>query len=163
MSGTETAVVEADLSDGAHAEAVVGLLNEYARDRMGIGRDLPDEVQARIADGLRSHPTSLVFLAMRDERAVGVAVCFVGYSTFAARPLINVHDLSVEPAHRGAGVGRALLEAVERKAVELGCCKLTLEVLSRNDNAKHLYGSLGFAPGEFDAEFGTMQFWQKNL
>ena len=51
---------------------------------------------------------------MRDN-PVGAAVCFIGFSTFAAKPLINIHDFVVLPAARGKGVGRRLLEAVEKK------------------------------------------------
>jgi len=43
-------------------------------------------------------------------------VCFRGFSTFAAAPLINVHDLAVVPGFRGQGIGRRLLEAVEMYA-----------------------------------------------
>lgn len=163
MTQAQTRVAEANLSDPADGRDVLRLLEDYARDRMGIGRDLDAEVRARVIEGLREHPTSLVFLARRGERAVGVAVCFVGYSTFAARRLINLHDLSVEADYRGLGVGRALLAAVERRAVALDCCKVTLEVLSGNNNAQRLYRGVGFGPGELDAELGTMQFWQKML
>jgi len=71
-------------------------------------------------------------------------------STFAARPLLNLHDLAVLPERRGLGVGRALLEAVEARARDLGCCKLTLEVRQDNARAQALYESFGFghfAPG----------------
>jgi ribosomal protein S18 acetylase RimI-like enzyme len=74
-----------------------------------------------------------------------VAVCFLGFSTFAARPLLNVHDLAVLPECRGKGVGRALLEAAEARARAHGCCKLTLEVQDSNQRARGLYASFGFA------------------
>ena len=77
---------------------------------------------------------------------MGVAVCFRGFSTFAGRPLINIHDLAVTSEHRRKGVGRALIEEVFRRARDAGCAKVTLEVLDRNVTAKRLYKRMGFGP-----------------
>ncbi|HEU4533517.1 MAG TPA: GNAT family N-acetyltransferase, partial [Polyangiaceae bacterium] len=107
--------------------------------------------------------TTLIFLAYLEGRAVGVAVCFRGFSTFAARPLVNVHDLAVVPECRGRGVGRLLLQAVERKARALGCCKLTLEVLENNQRARNLYASLGFAQLAYHEDAGGALFLAKTL
>jgi ribosomal protein S18 acetylase RimI-like enzyme len=156
-------VIEADLDVPHHQEAIVYLINAYARDPMGDGRDLPMAVQDRLIPGLRQHPTTLVFLALDGQEPVGIAVCFLGFSTFAARPLINIHDLAVMPAHRGRGVGRLLLEQVEAKGRQLGCCKLTLEVRADNHRAQRLYQQLGF--GDMSTEHGLVRNWflQKTL
>jgi len=160
---SEVSVIEADLNDPRHQTAVVQLINAYARDPMGDGRDLPAAVRDRLISGLRRHPTTLVLLAFDDATPVGIAVCFVGFSTFAARPLINIHDLAVIPDHRGRGVGRLLLEGVEARARELGCCKLTLEVREDNHRAQRLYQGFGF--GGAAGESGTVRNWflQKRL
>ncbi|MCC6847219.1 MAG: GNAT family N-acetyltransferase [Deltaproteobacteria bacterium] len=135
---------DADLADPADAAAVVAIVDAYASDPMGGGARLSDEIRTRLVPGLRAHPTALVLLAFLDGRAVGVAVCFVGFSTFRARPLLNVHDLAVVHEARGRGVGRALLAAVEDRARARGCCKLTLEVLEENRPARALYARVGF-------------------
>jgi predicted N-acetyltransferase YhbS len=75
---------------------------------------------------------------------MGIAICFVGFSTFLARPLINIHDLAVLPTYRGQGVGRRLLEQVATKGKALGCCMLTLEVRADNYPAQRLYEAAGF-------------------
>src|SRR5688572_17379122 len=106
MEGSALAIVQADLDRPEHQAAVVALVDAYAQDPMGNGAPLSDEVKAALVPGLRRHPTTLVLLAYLGERAVGVAVCFLGFSTFAARPLLNVHDLGVLPAFRGCGIGR---------------------------------------------------------
>ena len=149
----EIRVLRADLDDPAHQLGVVETLRDYARDPFGQGKDLATEVRERLLDGLKSTPTARVFLALAGEEAVGVAVCFVGFSTFLARPLLNVHDLAVRPGRRGAGIGRALLAAVESAAREMGCGRITLEVRADNDRAKALYRKTGFAPGEPITEF----------
>jgi ribosomal protein S18 acetylase RimI-like enzyme len=156
-------VFEADLDTPQHQEAIVSLINAYARDPMGDGEDLPAEVRERLIPGLRQHPTTLVFLAFDGEKPAGIAVCFLGFSTFAARPLINIHDLAVLPEYRGQGVGRLLLERVEAKGQALGCCKLTLEVRHDNHRAQRLYQKAGF--GAMSPEHGAVRNWflQKRL
>jgi ribosomal protein S18 acetylase RimI-like enzyme len=140
-------VIAADLTDSAHQTAVVALIDAYARDAMGIGRPLEEEVKQRLIPGLRAHPTTLAFLAYLGEQAVGIALCFGGFSSFRALPTINVHDLAVLPEARGKGVGRALLEAVTAHGRARGCCKLTLETQEHNETAQRLYRSAGFEDG----------------
>ena len=156
-------IVVADLTRLDHQQAVVELIDAYAMDPMGNGRPLAPEVRDALIPGLQRHPTTLVFLAYQESKAVGVATCFVGFSTFAARPLINIHDLAVLPEHRGQGVGRQLLDAVERKARDLGCCKLTLEVLEHNARARHLYEASGFGKAVYEAAAGGALFLAKSL
>jgi ribosomal protein S18 acetylase RimI-like enzyme len=134
----------ADLASGADGRAIVEVLDSYAREAVAGARPLAADVRARLPGALREHPTALPFLAFAGQDPVGVAVCFLGLSTFHARPLLNVHDLAVVPAWRGRGVGRALLEAVEAEAVRRGCCRLTLEVQDDNEPARRLYERFGF-------------------
>jgi ribosomal protein S18 acetylase RimI-like enzyme len=153
----EVTVIEADLNDPRHQTAILQLINAYARDPMGGGRDLPAAVRDRLIPGLRQHPTSLVFLAFDGVTPVGIAVCFLGFSTFAAQPLINIHDLAVMPDYRGRGIGRQLLERVGAKGRDLGCCKLTLEVREDNHRAQRLYQGFGF--GDAPSEVGRVRHW----
>lgn len=156
-------IVQADLADPAHADAVLAMTRDYARDPMGDGADLPADRQAVLIERLRAHPTTLIFLAFAGDEPVAIATCFVGFSTFAARPLVNIHDVHVTAAYRRRGLGRALLAAVEAKARELGCCKLTLEVQENNHVARALYRSLGFGGGQYEEAAGAVLFRQKKL
>ena len=156
-------IIEADLNDARHAAAVLAMTRAYARDPMGNGRDLPDDIRRVLIDGLQAHPTTLIFLALSENRPIGIVTCFVGFSTFAGRPLVNIHDLHVEGEYRRRGIGRLLLEAVEQRARDLGCCKLTLEVQENNHAALGLYGSFGFANGQYEPEAGTVLFREKKL
>jgi ribosomal protein S18 acetylase RimI-like enzyme len=156
-------IVEADLNRKDHQKAVIDLIDAYAKDPMGNGGPLPSEIKTALIPGLKKHPTTLIFLGMINSEAVGIAVCFIGFSTFAARPLINVHDLAVLPAHRGNGVARQLLAGVERRAGELGCCKVTLEVLENNHRALKVYASAGFARATYTVEAGGALFFAKML
>ena len=156
-------IVEADLEQPEHQQAIVALIDAYAADPMGNGKALAPDVREALIPGLQRHPTTLVFLAFQGTEAVGIAVCFQGFSTFAARPLVNIHDLAVLPDRRGQGIGRRLLEAVERKAREMGCCKLTLETQENNRRARRLYAAVGFAQAVYEEAAGGSLFFAKAL
>jgi GNAT superfamily N-acetyltransferase len=156
-------IVEADLDRPEHRKAVLELTDAYASDPMGNGKPLSDEVRRSLIPGLMEHPTTTIFLAYQGRNAIGIANCFVGFSTFAARSLINIQDLAVLPGHREKGIGRLLLEAVERKALEIGCCKLTIEVQENNHRARHVYESVGFARAVYVEEAGGALFLSKPL
>ena len=163
MKISSITIVEADLATPEHQRDVVAMTAAYALDVMGNGGPLPPDVLARLMPGLREHPTTLIFLAYVGESVVGIATCFFGFSTFTARPLINIHDLAVLPEHRGRGIGRLLLEAVERKARERGCSKVTLEVQENNARARGLYEATGFAQAVYGETTGGSLFYTKAL
>jgi ribosomal protein S18 acetylase RimI-like enzyme len=156
-------IVEADLGRPDHQEAVVALTDAYASDPMGSGRPLPDAARRSLIAGLRAQPTVVIFLAYQDGEPVGIATCFRGFSTFAARPLINIHDLAVLPSHRGRGIGRRLLDAVEQRARATGCCKVTLEVQEDNARARRIYEAAGFGPTVYAPGAGRALFFSKPL
>jgi GNAT superfamily N-acetyltransferase len=156
-------IVEADLSRPEHQHAVVELIDAYSMDPMGNGKSLSAEVRSALIPGLRQHATTVILLAYQGDKAIGIAVCFLGFSTFAAKPLINIHDLAVLPSHRGQGICRQLLEGVEGKARDMGCCKLTLEVLENNHRAKQVYEEAGFAQAVYREEAGGALFLSKTL
>ncbi len=156
-------IVEADLENPAHQAAVLELTRSYAREPIGNDGDLPAEVQQVLVERLRAHPTTIIMLAFDDERPIGIATSFLGFSTFAGRPLMNIHDVHViRPAQR-RGVARRLLEAVETKAREFDCCKLTLEVYEDNVAARALYRKTGFVSDPGRAPQRKNLFQQKAL
>jgi ribosomal protein S18 acetylase RimI-like enzyme len=142
----EVEVEEADLTNARHAEAIVEIIDSYARGPGGQNSPLSDFAKERLVTGLIEHPMAEVLLAIADERIVGLAVCVYSFSTFAGRPSVNIHDLAVLPDFRGRGAGHALLDEVDRRGRERGCCKVTLEVHDTNDGAKRLYAAAGFGP-----------------
>ncbi len=152
-----------DFSDPEQARAFVGLLDMYARDPMGGGQGLPYEVKQRLPLDLPRFPGGVHLMAWAGDEAVGVLNAFMGYSTFKAKPLMNVHDIAVMPDCRGQGVGQALLAELESIAKLRGCCKLTLEVLSGNIRARQAYEQFGFEDYELDPQMGAACFMQKWL
>ena len=143
--------------------ALLGLLDMYARDPMGGGEPLTEHVKATLCQALAEHPGAVSWIAYVDQQPVGLLNAFRGYSTFKARPLMNVHDIAVDPSCRGQGVGQSLLEALQAYAAALGCCKLTLEVLSGNALAQGSYQKFGFEQYALSAATGQALFMQKWL
>lgn len=154
----EITIQQADFDDLDQQHAIIELLDMYARDPMGRDAPLEESARLRLIHGLRSHPCSLVLLAYAGDAPVGILTAFEGFSTFAARRLLNIHDVAVAPDHRGHGVGIKLLEAVETLARERGYCKLTLEVRQDNLPAQMLYRRFGF-----NADEAAMVFWTRPL
>jgi GNAT superfamily N-acetyltransferase len=153
----------ADLSLAQDAADLVMLLDAYARDPVGGGLALSAEVKERLVRDLAGRAGTLVLLAKIGAGAVGAAIAFEGYSTFAAAPLLNVHDVIVLPAYRGRGIAAALLERLESEARAAGCCKLTLEVLEENQRARRVYARAGFEDHSRNSAFGRTLFLQKRL
>lgn len=156
-------VVEADLTREDQASALVALLDAFVQDPAVAGVPLAPEVREHVALRLHEHPTTRTWLAYDGETPVGFAIGVLGFSSFAARPVMNVHDLGVQRELRGRGVGHALLSAMEREARTLGCCKLTLEVREDNTRARRLYDFFGFGNFEPGEERVPTFFLEKKL
>lgn len=151
----------ANLEDPLHSSALVHLLDEYARSPEGGGKTLSEEIKSKLPSEIarRGH----VIIAWIDEQAAGLIVAFEGFSTFQCKPLLNIHDVIVSKHFRGHGLSKRLLLAAEDLAKNLGCCKLTLEVLEHNEIAKRAYRSVGYAGYELDPALGRAMFWEKKL
>lgn len=153
----------ADYADPAHREALVLLLDAYAQDPAGGGAALGEFVHLNLVDELSRRPWAFSVLAFDGAQPVGLVNCFEGFSTFACRPLVNVHDVVVLETHRGRRIAQQMLAKVEEVARKRGACKLTLEVLSGNAGAMKAYEREGFAGYQLDPSFGTATFMHKKL
>lgn len=156
-------IIKADLSNPQHGSAIIDMLDAYASDLMGGGKSISPFVRTNLIAELRKRPTVHVLLAFDGEQAVGFANCIEGFSSFACKPLLNIHDFAVIPAYRGRGIARQLIQAVQTCARELGCCKVTLEVLEGNAPARSLYQACGFAGYELNPATGKAIFMQHLL
>ncbi len=137
-----------DFSKAADVDRYLDLLDAYARDPMGRGQALSSGARYRLAHDLGRNRQAHCLLAEHDRQAIGVATCFLGYSTFQARPLMNIHDLAVLPVWRGQGVAARLLDAITELAGQLDCCRITLEVREDNLHALQAYQSAGFVAAD---------------
>ena len=156
-------VIEADLTHPEHQRDLLAMMDAYVADPMEEGAPLPQQIRDTLIPELRQHPACYAFLAYQDGQAIGFSLCFLGFSSFEARPLLNIHDIGVLPGERGRGVGLQMLQAIEAKARELRCCRLTLEVRQDNDRARGLYRKFGFDQRTVGSDHVPMDFWWKPL
>lgn len=82
-------------------------------------------------------------VAAGDSRVVAFALFFTNFSTFLGQPGLYLEDLYVRPAHRGAGIGEALLRRLARLALERDCGRFEWSVLDWNTNAIRFYERMG--------------------
>ena len=153
----------ADLTNPAHQKDMLSLLSQYATDIMGGGEDLSGDVKNQLIGELQKRPSSVILLAYESTLPIGLAICFEGFSTFYAKPLLNIHDFVVSQSHRGRGIARLMLDKLESLARERNCCKLTLEVLEGNVRAQKVYRDFGFSSYVLDEKMGRALFWDKKL
>lgn len=166
MSTDGIRICQADYAKPSHAAALIAMLDAYARDPMGGGESLSEFAKAHVVSALAARAQAFSVLAFDgadDSRPVGLVNCMEGFSTFACRPLVNVHDLAVAEGYRGRGIGERMLALVQSLSAARGACKLTLEVLSGNSGAMRLYARCGFASYQLDPAMGKAQFLQKWL
>ena len=151
-------LVEVDLNNDMHCQAVVSLLNDYMLDDMGIGEEMPFELGPKIIEGLKRHKAYLGFLVEIRAKFVALANCNLNFSTWKAKPLINIHDFIVSPGFREQGIGLFLLKAIEKYALENGFCRINIEVREDNYKAQNLYKKAGFKECE-----PNNYFWENRI
>jgi len=156
-------IYETDLSSTEHAEAYIQLLDTYSRDAMGGGLPLTDFTRQHLVSCVKQRHDAVVVMAFIDFNAAGLVNCFEGFSTFSCKPVLNIHDVIVDPEFRGQGISQKMLQYVEQIAQQRGCCKLTLEVLENNTIAKAAYKKFGFDGYQLDPKYGKALFWEKKL
>lgn len=92
----------------------------------------------------QSHTETLI--AYLNDKPVGFAIYFYNFSTFLGRSGIYLEDLYVKPEARGMGIGKKLLAALAKLAIQKQCGRLELSVLDWNEDAIKFYQQLGAEP-----------------
>ena len=96
---------------------------------------LADEGWRSLVADIDGHCVAYVLFELIDRPA--------GTFTAAMRALY-IHQIGVDPAVRRRGIGRALLEAVEREATELGAQQVALDTWSFNATAQGFFTGCGY-------------------
>ena len=142
MSTPNLILRQATLADLAHVLRLVRGLAEYER--------LLHECTGTEADFecalFGPRPLAEAMLAEVEGRAVGVAIWYYLFSTFAARPMLFVEDVFVEPPHRGQGIGLALFRRLAQVAQAKNCLFMEWSVLNWNQPAIDFYRRIGARP-----------------
>lgn len=136
---TDFAIRPARPSDCAEILRLIGELAVYEKlEHMAVGTE-----EALREQLFGPRPAAETLIAERGGRAVGFALYFTTFSTFLCKPGLYLEDLFVEPAHRGAGIGKALLRRLAAMARERDCGRLEWRVLDWNEPSIRFYESLG--------------------
>jgi len=156
-------IIEADLNIEEHAQAYLTLMSHYACDPMGGGEDLSDYAKKNLISTLLTRSDVTILLVFKQDQPAGLLTAIEGFSTFACKPLFNIHDVVVMKAFRGFSLTNMLFTQIETIAKQRGYCKITLEVLSGNEIAKNAYSKQGYADYQLDPSHGSALFWSKSL
>ena len=84
-----------------------------------------------------------VVVAELDDEVVGLAHLHASPTIEHERPAAKVGALVVAESHRGEGIGRALVEAMEAEARARRCALLFLTTAARREDAHAFYGRVG--------------------
>jgi ribosomal-protein-alanine N-acetyltransferase len=105
----------------------------------------PEAARWKAADyqRLAENPRSLVLVAELDTMDPPKLLGFVAFQRIVDEA--ELYNLAVDPNHRQQGVGRALLEAAQRRLMQAGVKRIFLEVRVSNKAAMSLYSAIGFA------------------
>ena len=117
---------------GEDTEPVVDLWR-----RCGLTRPWNDPY--RDIERKRAVQPELFLVTERD--GVVIATAMAGYDGHRGW----VYYVAVEPALQGAGIGRALLDEVERRLLALGCPKVNVQIRGGNEPVAEFYRRLGYA------------------
>jgi len=159
----EVDVKRVDYSDPKQCDDLLLLLDAYAQDPMGGGESLKQAPKQNLIKALQARPFMRSFICYVDGQPAGFANCIESFSTFKCQAILNIHDFAVNPQFRGMQLSQTLMTAIEQCAAQMGCCKITLEVLEGNVPAQNAYIKAGFKGYELDPEMGKAMFWEKSL
>lgn len=122
--------------------AIVGLIGELAdfEDLTHLMQATPETLHPHL---FGDKPVAECQVAEVEGTVVAFALFFTNFSTFLAKPGLYLEDLYVQPAHRGSGLGQALLTRLAGIAAERGYGRFEWCVLDWNENAIRFYQRMG--------------------
>lgn len=134
-----TALIRAGRPDDI--PSVWGLIRELAiYERAENEMLITEEILLR--DGFGDNPLYSLHVAELDGAIVGIAICYIRYSTWKG-PVLYLEDIIVQKPFRGRGIGRQLFCTVMQEAVERSCFSLHWQVLDWNEPAIRFYEIFG--------------------
>ena len=154
-------VAKVDYNNPTQMAQLISLLQMYAKDPMGGGGAIKDETIEALPEALAKRAFMHSFIVYEDETPMAFSNCIESFSTFSGKGVMNIHDFAVRPECRGKNVSQFLINGIQEYAKQIGCTKLTLEVLEGNKSAIRAYEKAGFSAYQLSPEMGNAMFWQK--
>ncbi len=137
------------------APVVARLLRDFNAE-FDVPTPAPGELAPLLAELIEAGEATVLL----GEEELGLAVLRWRPSLYSRQLVTYLEELYVVPAHRGEGLGRALLEATVAAAREAGAERVELGTSTGDTAARGLYESAGFTNLE-DGE--TMLFYELEL
>jgi len=139
-------------------QAVLELIKELADYEKA-----PNEVSVTLAEmqhhGFGAKSIFEFFVAIEEEKIIGIALYYYKYSTWKGRCLF-LEDIIVTSSMRGKGVGRLLFDEVGKVAQEQGVRRMEWQVLDWNEQAINFYKKM---PVLLDGEWINCKLTNKEL
>jgi ribosomal protein S18 acetylase RimI-like enzyme len=123
----------APYADALHRAPVVRLWQEV------FGHEAAHNAPERVIDKKQEAADGLFFVALLDGTVVGTVLA--GYDGHRGW----LYSVAVQPAHRGRGLGTALVQHAEAALAQRGCMKINLQIMNGNEGVARFYESLGYA------------------
>ena len=126
----------------ADVPAIVGLIRELAgfEQLSHLVKVTPQTLEPHL---FGARPVAEALVVELEQQVVAFALFFTNFSTFLGQPGLYLEDLYVQPAHRRAGIGRALLRRLAALAVQRQYGRFEWSVLDWNQDAISFYTSMG--------------------
>ncbi|MFQ5851297.1 MAG: GNAT family N-acetyltransferase [Candidatus Binatia bacterium] len=113
----------------------------------GVARSDYWEKRIEVAEAIRPHWASLV--AEMDNRVVGFILGRAGELEFGLPGTVAwIEIIGVDPAYRGQGIGRVLLERFTESAEDHGIRTIFTLVEHNNAEMERFFNRLGFTQGK---------------
>ena len=138
-------------AQAGEARLVAPLFDAY---RQFYGKAADPDTALRFISERLANGDSTIFLATTDDGApVGFTQLYPSFSSVSAGRIYILNDLFVAPPARGAGAGRALLEAAAAFGRAQGALRLALSTARDNHAAQGLYEAAGWVRDESYYEY----------
>jgi len=122
-------------------DAVTALFTGYLR---FYRREHPADAVRTFLRARITADDGVVLVAEHDGALVGLAQCYLTWSSLSLARAWVLNDLFVDPQTRGTGAGRALVRAAKDEAAKAGAVYVALETERTNVVGQTLYASEGF-------------------
>ena len=121
--------------------------------------EVTNTVEAMERDGFGSHPIYFLWVAEKNEKIVGIAICYIRYSTWKGQ-MLYLEDIVVTEKERGKKIGHQLMNTVIQFAQEEQYNGLIWQVLDWNEPAIRFYKKYN---AQFDGEWFNVKLNKEQL
>jgi len=108
--------------------------------QLALFEKAPQEVTVTLEEYERDFEDNIfdVFVAIDKEKVIGIALFYIGYSTWKGK-MLYLDDFFVLPEYRNQQIGKKLFDTIIQEAKEQQCNLIKWQVLDWNTEAQRFY------------------------